>query len=55
MFWALSLNLSLKMDCGRLLYKFNYGLFFYYATQVLFSDRFKRKVAFKGAEKYYGT
>jgi hypothetical protein len=35
--------------------KFNYGLFFYYARQVLLSGRFKRKVAFKGAEKYYGA
>ena len=35
--------------------KFNYGLFFYYTMQVLLSGRFKRKVAFKGAEKYYGA
>jgi radical SAM superfamily enzyme YgiQ (UPF0313 family) len=35
--------------------KFNYRLFFYYTMQVIFGNRFKRKVSFKGAEKYYGT
>jgi len=38
-----------------ILNRFNYRLFFYYAKQAIFGKRFRRKVVFKGEEKYYGA
>jgi len=48
-------NRNMFQEALSIVKNLNYRLFFYYAKQVLFGSRFKRKVAFKGAEKYYGT